>query len=98
MTKEAKLVAAQRIISEWTEYDTEIKTVMQGFKENKSTQSQGKPSNAEIVQGRWCWKVTIYLLFSLCAYLLYCVIFSLYFPSLLFVLLYFLTFSVFCYV
>lgn len=36
MTKEAKLVAAQRIIPEWTEYDNEIKAVLKGFKENKS--------------------------------------------------------------
>lgn len=42
MTKEAKLVAAQRIISEWTEYDTEIKNVMQGFKLSKASQSQGE--------------------------------------------------------
>ena len=42
MTKEAKLTAAQRIISEWTEYDTEIKNVMQGFKESKASNTQGE--------------------------------------------------------
>ncbi|KAK4305525.1 hypothetical protein Pmani_022586 [Petrolisthes manimaculis] len=40
MTKEAKLVAAQRIISEWTEYDTDIKNVMQGIRQNRSTTTE----------------------------------------------------------
>lgn len=42
MTKEAKLVAAQRIISEWNEYDTEMKNVMQGIRLSKTSQTQGE--------------------------------------------------------
>ncbi|XP_064106308.1 UDP-glucose:glycoprotein glucosyltransferase 1-like isoform X1 [Macrobrachium nipponense] len=41
MTKEAKLVAAQRIIEEWNEYDEKIKGVLQGFKGTKSNKTQG---------------------------------------------------------
>ncbi|KAG7169373.1 UDP-glucose:glycoprotein glucosyltransferase 1-like [Homarus americanus] len=45
MTKEAKLEAAQRIIDEWTTYDNEIKTTIQNFKQNKSTQSEDSTSH-----------------------------------------------------
>lgn len=45
MTKEAKLVAAQRIIPEWIDYDTEIKNVMQGFKESRASQSEDSSSH-----------------------------------------------------
>ncbi|XP_045583681.2 UDP-glucose:glycoprotein glucosyltransferase 1 isoform X2 [Procambarus clarkii] len=47
MTKEAKLDAAQRIIPEWTTYDNEIKAVMQGFKQNKTTHSEEASSHQE---------------------------------------------------
>lgn len=43
-TKEAKLVAAQRIISEWTTYDSGIKTVMQNLLQHRSTQQSESSS------------------------------------------------------
>lgn len=49
MTKEAKLVAAQRIIPEWTEYDNEIKAVLKGFKENKSY-TEEQPSQSPHIE------------------------------------------------
>lgn len=43
MTKEAKLSAAQRIVPEWKDYDTEIKTLMARIDdEQHQEQSTGK--------------------------------------------------------
>ncbi|XP_071549472.1 UDP-glucose:glycoprotein glucosyltransferase 1 isoform X4 [Panulirus ornatus] len=50
MTKEAKLDAAQRIISEWTTYDGEIKAVMQGFKQNKTLHSEESSSHKHHIE------------------------------------------------
>ncbi|XP_045120712.1 UDP-glucose:glycoprotein glucosyltransferase 1-like isoform X4 [Portunus trituberculatus] len=50
MTKEAKLVAAQRIISEWTEYDADIKNVMQGFKESKASPAPDSSSQRSHIE------------------------------------------------
>lgn len=50
MTKEAKLVAAQRIISEWNEYDTEMKNVMQGIRLSKTSQTQDSSSHKSHIE------------------------------------------------
>lgn len=40
MTKEPKLQAAVRIVTEWTDYDQEIKRLQTRVQENQTTQEQ----------------------------------------------------------
>lgn len=44
MTKEAKLTAAQRIISEWTDLDESIKEVLKGRGSSRVDDPAKKPS------------------------------------------------------
>ena len=42
MTKEAKLDAAVRIVGEWNDYDTEIKSLQEGVKKAQDPKQQAK--------------------------------------------------------
>ncbi|XP_031416204.1 UDP-glucose:glycoprotein glucosyltransferase 2 isoform X2 [Clupea harengus] len=50
-TKEPKLAAAARIVSEWTKYDTEIKQFLRRVEEEKGQQPHGQPAAAQDSRG-----------------------------------------------